>query len=317
MSQPELSVIVLTPDNYRTIHRTLAHLRAQTVRDRLELVIVAPAAEPVDPAFPAVRHVPLRDLTSTAAARAAGVRAATAPVVAFVEEHSFPQPNWAAELIAAHRQPVAGVGPAIVNANPATLTSWANLIIEYGPWLDPAPAAPVEHLPGHNSSYQRDVLLAYGDRLEAMLDAESILHWDLRARGHRLVLAPAAKTEHFNFSRLGSSVPLRFHGGRLFAAARSRHWSTARRLAYGVAAPLIPPVRLARLTREMSRPGRARPGLWRVWPLLFVLLMLDALGEMVGYLTGAGEAMAKLTDMEFHRDRHLTAADRQCFAQPA
>jgi hypothetical protein len=261
--------------------------------------------------------VPLRDLTSTAAARAAGVRAATAPVVAFVEDHSFPQPTWAAELIAAHRQPVAGVGPAIVNANPATLTSWANLIIEYGPWLDPVPTGPVEHLPGHNSSYKRDALLAYGDRLEAMLDAESILHWDLRARGQTLVLAPAAKTEHFNFSRLGSSVPLRFHGGRLFAAARSRHWSPARRLAYGIAAPVIPLVRLVRLAREMSRPGRARPGLGRVWPLLFVLLMLDALGEMVGYLTGAGNAMAKLTDMEFHRDRHLTAADRQRFAQPA
>jgi len=72
LSGPE--IMLLTPDNFRTIRRTLAHLRAQTARDQLELVIVAPAAEPVDPSFPAVRHVPLRDLTSTAAACAASCR---------------------------------------------------------------------------------------------------------------------------------------------------------------------------------------------------------------------------------------------------
>ena len=48
------------------------------------------------------------------------------------------------------------------NANPKSAISWANLLIEYGPWLDPAPAGKASHLPGHNSSYKRDVLLGYG-----------------------------------------------------------------------------------------------------------------------------------------------------------
>jgi hypothetical protein len=30
-------------------------------------------------------------------------------------------------------------------------------------------------------------LLAYGSQLEAMLEAESVLHWDLRAKGYQLV----------------------------------------------------------------------------------------------------------------------------------
>lgn len=315
MNQPALSVIVITPDSLRTVRRTLTHLRAQTVCAQLELVIVAPAEEPVAGAFAAVRFVPFRGMTSTAAARAAGVRAATAPVVAFVEDHSFPHPDWASALLAAHQRPCAGVGPVVVNGNPATLTSWANLIIEYAPWLDPLPAGPAELIPGHNSSYKRSVLLEYGDRLEAMLDAEGVLHWDLRARGHRLLIEPAAKTDHFNFSRLGASVPLRFHGGRLFAAARCRSWSLGRRTLYGILSPLIPLVRLAKILCELARPGRPRP--WRALPLLGGLLLVDGLGELVGYWAGAGHAMARLTDMEFHRDRHLTAADGRLFAGAA
>lgn len=311
MNDPQLSVIVITRDNHQTIRKTLAHLRAQTARDQLELVIVAPFEEPVAGDFRWVRFVSFPDLTSTAAARAAGVRAATAPVVAFAEEHSFPHTAWAAALIAAHRQPCAGVGPAICNANPGTLTSWANLIIDYAPWLDPVPGGPVEHIPGHNSSYKRAVLLAYGDRLEAMLDAESVLHWDLRARGQRFLIEPAAKTAHLNFSKIGPSFPLRFNCGRLFAAARCRQWSLAKRALYVVASPLIPVVRLAKLVREMTIHGRRLP--WRVLPLLVAGLVVDGCGELVGYLCGAGDAMATLTDMEFHRARFLTAADRRAF----
>lgn len=62
---------------------------------------------------------------STAEARAAGIRQANAPVVAFVEDHSYPDPDWAERLIEAHRKLWAAVGPVMmVNANPATMISW-------------------------------------------------------------------------------------------------------------------------------------------------------------------------------------------------
>lgn len=37
-----MSVVITTPDNYQTI-RTISHLRRQTVRDTLEVIIVAPS----------------------------------------------------------------------------------------------------------------------------------------------------------------------------------------------------------------------------------------------------------------------------------
>ncbi len=306
-----MSVVIVTPDCYASIRRTVQYLRAQTARERLEVVIVAPSAESLAAAesdlreFPHRRIVAVGSVTSTARARAAGIRAATAPVVALAEDHAFPAPGWAAALIAAHRQPWAAVGPAIGNANPERLVGWANLLIEYGPWLAPAEAGPVEHLPGHNGSYKRAVLLEYGPDLEPMLRAETTLHWDLRARGHRLYLEPAARVDHLNFSRPLTCLTLRFNGGRLFAACRSRRWSPARRLLYVAAAPLIPVVRLSRVVRQLHRPGRPRRLLLRVLPALIAALLVDGAGELVGYTTGPGRSEQTLSALEFHRERHL------------
>jgi hypothetical protein len=313
---PAISVVIVTPDRFDSIRTTVRHLRAQSARDRLELVVVAPSAEHVADAepelrdFPYCRVVEVGPITSTAHARAAGIRAASAPLVALAEDHSFPAPGWAAALIEAHRQPWAAVGPQIGNANPEKLMGWANLLLEYGPWLAPAEAGPVEHLPGHNGSYKRAVLLEYGADLAPMLEAETTLHWDLRARGHRLYLEPAARVDHLNFSRPSTCLTLRFNGGRLFAACRSRRWSPARRLLYAAATPLIPLVRLRRVLRTLCRPGRPRWLLPRVLPALISALLVDALGELVGYTTGPGRSDQTLSALEFHPERHLTAPAR-------
>lgn len=314
---PDLSVVIITPDQYATIRKTVGHLQAQTVAERLEIVIVAPSTDVLNlnpealEVFQAVRVAEVGMIQSTAAARAAGVREATAPVVAFAEDHSYPEPDWAEALIEAHRRPeVAVVGPVLGNANPATLTGWANLLIEYSPWLAPAEAGNVEHLPGHNSSYKRSILLEYDADLEAMLKAESILHWDLRKQGYQLYLEPAATTNHLNFSRPLDSIVLRFYGGRLFAAARSRRWSRLRRLLYAGAAPLIPLVRLRRILAELRKPGRPGHLLPRILPALIVGLIADGTGEMVGYISGAGDTMQTLTPLEFHREQHLSKHER-------
>ena len=92
-------------------------------------------------------------------ARARGVRAARAPIVAFTEDHSFPQPGWAAALVAAFTGGVSVVGPMVENANPGSAVSWANFLLEYGEWMPPGRPHGHAHLPGHNSAYRRAVLL--------------------------------------------------------------------------------------------------------------------------------------------------------------
>ncbi|HYY57285.1 MAG TPA: hypothetical protein VE842_08115, partial [Pyrinomonadaceae bacterium] len=116
---------------------------------------------------------------------------------------------------------------------------------------------------------------------------------------------PRARTYHENFTAPLSSIILRFYGGRLFAAARARHWPAWRRLLFTGGSPLIPLVRFLRLARELRRRDRTRR-LWpRLAPMLFAALVFDGAGEMVGYAFGAGRAMAILSDMEFHRQRYM------------
>jgi hypothetical protein len=314
---PSLSVILVTPDDFATVRRTFQHLRAQTVAERIEVVLVAPRAADVVAGsgevdgFHSMQVVETAaPITSSAAARAVGIRAAHAPVVALGEDHSFPDPGWAAALLSAHARGHAVVGPTVRNGNPGTMLSWANLLLEYGPWLDPADAGPAEHLPGHNSSYKRELLLSYGDELPQRMQVETMLQQELASRGHTLLRTADARTAHLNFSRFLPSLPLRFLGGRLFASGRARGWSAGKRTMYMLGAPLIPLVRLRRIVRTMARVPEQRALLPRILPMLWLTLLVDAAGELVGYALGAGRSDAQLSAIEFRRPRFLNARDR-------
>jgi GT2 family glycosyltransferase len=314
---PELSVILVTPDTYATIRTTIRYLLRQQARDRMELVVVVPREQDLrlDPeelrGFLTYQVVEVGPIQSIAYANCAGVRQAKAPIVALAEDHAFPAPGWAEALLAAHNAEWAAVGPVVRNANPRSIVSWADLLIAYAPWLYPGKAGHPEHLPGHNSSYKKSVLLAYGSELEAMLEAESVLHWDLRQKGYKLHLEPAAQIAHLNFGRLSSWLQAQFYSGRVFASSRSRSWSTGRRILYAMASPLIPFVRIKRIIEQARESGAWRKVPRGVLPMLLLGLFISALGEFVGYCAGPGQARPRLAEFEFHRIRHLGAYDPQ------
>jgi predicted dehydrogenase len=307
---PQLSVVLITPDSFETIRRTVECIVAQTVHDRIELVIIAPKSVRIDvdrtlvAPLAGVQVVTLDSLTPTGPARGAGIRAARAPVVAFGEEHCFPAPTWAAALIEAHRDDYAAVGPAMHNANPETIVSWADLLLGYGPWAAPVAKREADFLPGHNSSYKRTVLLEYGHRLDTLMEAETVLMWDLRAKGHRLLLEPTAQTAHMNFGYWSSWVPAMFLNGRAFADTRAAGWPVLKRMAFVAASPAIPIVRLARTFAHARRLGRGAGFIARVVPTLGIGLVADGIGQMAGYALGAGDAHARMAEYEWHRTNH-------------
>ena len=312
---PAMSVVVITPDDFALIKRTVEHLQAQTVCHRLELLIVAPSTGPLQDYvtqsvdFCRVRIVEVEEVESTAQANAAGVRAATAPVVAFVEGHVYPEPSWAEALIAAHEEAWAVVGPVVRNANPESALSWMDLIVGYTPWLEFASAGSVEHLPAHNSSYKRAVLLEYDHELEAALASESVLHWDMRRIGYELYLEPAARIAHLNTSRPVSLARQMFCSGRVFAATRAGEWSRPRRLLYAGGAPLIPAVRFPRILPQLLKARRQCDVPLGIAPLILLALGVSAMGELMGYALGEGDAQRRMRDMDFHRKQHVREQD--------
>jgi glycosyltransferase involved in cell wall biosynthesis len=111
-----LSIVIVTPDRYDRLRKTIEHLRRQTAKNCIELVIAAPSLRELQPDraelsdFGSVRLVEVGPIQCTGEPRAIATRAATGPVIAYAEDHCWPEPNWAAALIKAHRESWGGVG---------------------------------------------------------------------------------------------------------------------------------------------------------------------------------------------------------------
>lgn len=289
-------------------------LRAQTAAGELEVVVLAPRAAHEDLATilgDGFADVLLVDVDvraeGMAGSRLAGIRGASAPLVVFTETHCFPEPGWAAGLLAAHAGGADAVGPVFRNGNPGTRSSTAGFLAHYGTFADPPPPPPWPDLPGHNSCYRREQLLAFGDELRGLLELEYVLHGRMAGQGRRMVLERRAVVRHVNVSRRRRSLVEAYLAGRLFGAARGRGWGRGRRLGYAAAWPLVTALRTRRHAGDARRIGIAvTPGLLAA---LALRLACTSAGEAVGLLAGPGDAIVPMFEMELRRDRYLRGAE--------
>ena len=307
---PLISVVLVAHCDSGNLRLAINRLKSQTIADRLELILVTErrknleAVEPALSGFLRVQTVEVGDMRAPGAAKAAGVRSASAPLVAFVEDHSYPAPDCAEALVAAHADgKYAAVGPVVLNANPATAASWACYLIFYSAWMPGAACADADHLPGNQSCYRRDLLMSYGSRLEEVLGSESVLHWELRSKGHKLRLEARALLYHLQFSARRPVWKEYFLASRAFAADRASQWGAARRAAFALGSPLLPAIRLPRIWRQAVKSGTGRVLLARSLPDMLAVLGAGTAGEMMGYALGPGDAARRL--IEFERTRHL------------
>jgi hypothetical protein len=305
-SVPALSAIVVIPDKFETVRKTLHCLQQQTAAKLMEIVIVAPDSgreivEDELKSFHSWQIVPVDKVHSISGGFTAGILKARAPLVALTEDHSLPDIYWAELFIRDHRQPWAAVGPSMQNANPDSPVSWADFFQAYGDWTRPINPGEVRHLPGHNSCYKREILLSFGEKLPILMQAESILHRHLTAKGHKLFLEPGTCTSHQNFNSWSTWIPARYYAGREFAGTWAKWWPWYRRAVFTIASPGIPFLRFSRIQKNINRNNVSSRLYWRLLPALIVGLILDGIGQIVGYAAGIGDAGEKMVYYEFHR----------------
>ncbi len=319
-STPTLSAIVVTAGTFRTLRRTVRHLRAQTVANQIELVIVAPSAEAIADhsaedfaGFHSVQAVFPGPIPNVDRAIVDGVYVAKGDLIAMIEDHAYPEPDWAWHTIESFKDGWGGAACTVVNANPDGLLSWTNLLIAYGPWTEPSRSGERPTLPAHNTVYRRELLLEYGESLRDKLGRSALLPADLQKKGHRLYFVSAARVAHVNPSRFSATANLRFNAGRLYGANRAREndWTPLHRIIYVLGSPAIPFIQYRNLRRELFRNGRRKELLPRVLPGLFLGSVLDTLGQVFGYAFGPGPSEGILAVFEIGRMRHLTASDRR------
>lgn len=300
--------IILCTDAFDAIRAVVESLREQRLREQIELVVVLPSrsASAVEEAalagFGAVQIVECDDSNGLGPMRAAGIRAASAAVVFLAETHAFPQPGWVEAIVAAHQGPWAVVMPGIGNANPETAISWAALLTDYGPWLQGLPAGVTDRFPTWPTSYKRDLLLAFGDRLPELLTQGDGLLRELSEAGHRFYFEPAARLNHLNIPFHGPWIRERYYSGVAIASCRMGGWSWSKRLLYICGAPLIPAIVLLRARKGLQVCLQSLRML-RVVPAIATTSLITAIGEAVGYAGWSAEAARDaMTEFEIRRD---------------
>jgi hypothetical protein len=304
MSPPALSYVIPC-GTWRHVERVAACLLEQEEAASIELVLAGPATlEDEIPA--AVRErlwgvqVVEADQRSMHHARAAGMLAAKAPIAVIGETHCYPQAGWAHAILAVFKDPQWGAaGPRIENANPATGLSWANLSLDYGPFLNPV-RGEARALPGQNSVVRTELLEPYRDDLGERMRMPYLFFCELHERGHRLFLEPAARSAHLNVTDRVAWLGERFGTGRMFAADRRMGWSLWRRAVYVLGAPAIPLVRARRALADLRRGG----GPSRAIPPLLTGLLASAVGEATGYALGAVAGDPKIFLIELDREAY-------------
>lgn len=317
MTSPGMSVVVFMPHHFSWLDPLLRSLRAQTASQNIELIVVVrsratfSADETVLHGFGRSVLVESEAADSHVSAKIVGLRAATTPIVAFAEDHCFPEPDWAERLMAAHAGDCGAVGPSMKNGNPDTALSRSAFALHWGSWAHPAIAGTAEVLPPHNTSYKRSILLAVQDKLHDLLVVEHFLHAGLREAGHVLLVEPSAVVRHCNISKVRPWWRISYNGGRVYGSYRVKHekLSAGQRIVRTLMSPLVPVVRLKREMPAILRTGGSRADRVAAIAWSVVHLIVHSVGEAAGYAFGSGNSERECADLETSRFRDMRDSD--------
>jgi hypothetical protein len=221
---------------------------------------------------------------------AANVRQARGDVVALTEDHCTARPGWVAAMLRAHGEypDAAAIGGAIENE--ATGTSplrWASHLMTQGAHMAPLANGPAAHIANEaNISYKRWALAAVEPH---PLGFMTIRHTRALAdRGEQLVNDDRIVVDHHESLGPTATTVIHFDDGRTVAGFRRRRMGIGDWIRIA-GSPVLPLYRTARVLRNAAAKGRRQTAV-KALPWLLVLEYAHGVGELIGYVRGAGRS---------------------------
>jgi glycosyltransferase involved in cell wall biosynthesis len=295
-----LSVVVALSDPRFDGRRCLESLLAQTLPPGLDLQVVVVAGGPESETAAAGLREDGHAVVRVAGRKpslprllAAGIEAASGDWVALSEGHCTFTPGWLAAAAAAMKSPAVAVGGTVEPGDLQTVSDWALYFCDYGAFLPPMPGGPASNLPGNN------VLFRYA-ALERLAAPAGKGFWKtfacrrLAAAGERLLADPALIVRFHLRLPITELIARRLTHGRCYGAMRAQLITGRRRTLYAVAAPLLPPLLLARVLRHVWPKGRYRRQLVSSLPCALLAVVAWVVGEWLGNLFGAGQSCERV-----------------------
>ena len=211
-----------------------------------------------------------------------GIDAARGDIVALTISPMVPADDWLETMRRqlAARDVVAGAidpGPRL------RLSDWAEYFCRYARDLRPFEPHECLDLPGDNSAYRRELLVA---RRELFRDGfwEPVVNRALAADGVALWHDPALVVRQGRSAGVAAFTRQRLLHGRAYGSQRGARFGRGRNVAGVLGAPLVPVLMTARVVREVGSRRRYGLRLAAALPLVFWFNTAWAAGEAAGHL---------------------------------
>jgi glycosyltransferase involved in cell wall biosynthesis len=291
---PELSVVIASVNGLPYVEHCLASL-AEHAPDAE--VIVADSTDPetrrtLAERWPDVKLLSFDTPKTVPELRAQGIFAASSPYVAVIEDHCVVTSGWARSIVGAHRTGQSVVGGPVRNVE-TRVRDWAAFLFEYSGQMEPSAGGVTQDLTGMNVSYDVRAIGAMDDLLRQG-KWEGWLHARLIDRGFALHRNPGVLIEHAKDFGVREFCSQRFHYARAHAAMRNPDLGRAKRAVYALGSPLIVPLLLVRIARNVFQRRSRRREFLLALPLLLVYCTVTALGEAPGYVRGDRGSLLKV-----------------------
>lgn len=295
--RPRISVVIANVNGLPSIAECLDALHRQEGHVEAEVIVANccrdGSAEHITRHYPAVVLMDFDERRGIPELRALGIERATGTYVAIIEDHCIVRPNWFAEIVRGMDQGFDAVGGPVENGSAERLVDRAVFLTEYSDMMLPMEGGEAAGVAGNNVAYRR---AAFENVASETLrnDWEYFVQQEMRANGARFFRVPTMVVDHKKAFGFAYFLSQRFHYSRSFAGMRRRRVPASKRVVYAFGSPLLMPLMLYRIGRQVRLKKRERGTFMASLPLLVPFMASYAAGEFVGYLFGPGRSLLKV-----------------------
>jgi len=225
----ELSVIIPSYRARETIAQCLQAVMDQSLSQGLYEVIVVDSSddgtdEMIKTSFPEVRLIHLSEKALPGEARNIGIRGSVGRLIAFIDTDCIAGHNLLEGMVESLKvHELAGVGGAIANGNPKSLSGWVEYLINFNNFTPEKPLHFPSHIPTCNLCLRREIFERFGPFPEDHFPGEDrVFNWRVKKGKERLLFDPSLFVRHLNRTGFKKVFQHQLKYGQAFAITRSR-----------------------------------------------------------------------------------------------
>lgn len=300
---PEFSVLIgmVSTEDADRILETLESLRNQQGSHSYEVIIGDRRNDEIsariDADYPEVQRITCPGETSLPELRTLALDKANGTYIIVTEDHNVPSENWLDSMAQAFEESPEGtvaVGGCVENGVYDTALDWATFFCEYSYFLESVDEGDTTVLPGMNVAYHHSIFKDLDRELLTSGFWETTVHPVLLEKGLKLYSTNKIRLYHCKKFSFGLFARQRFIYSRYYAGLRFSRGQLLKRIVACAATGILPPLLLFRSIKQIKAKNRLSREFKSALPYLLMFYIIWAYGEMVGYILGKGNALARI-----------------------